>query len=125
MIPAVNADLDLKEEQQPSRTFSLDSGTIDGLEAVKQAIYLILNTERYKHLIYSWDYGVELDDLIGREKEYAYPELKRRITEALVQDDRILEVSDFDFKNIGGKVTVSFSVNTVFGHLSIEKEVIV
>lgn len=125
MIPEVNTELDLKEKQQPSKTFSIDGGMIDGLEAVRQAIYLILNTERYKHLIYSWDYGIEIEDLIGREKEYVYPELKRRITEALVQDDRVLEVSDFDFKNAGGKVTVTFSVSTVFGYLSIEKEVIV
>ncbi|MFQ8776837.1 MAG: DUF2634 domain-containing protein [Roseburia sp.] len=27
---------------------------------MKQAIYNILNTERYQYIIFSWDYGVEL-----------------------------------------------------------------
>lgn len=50
------------EENKPSRTFRLDHtwqvvrGTIDQIEAMEQAIYLILNVERYEWPIYSWDY---------------------------------------------------------------------
>ena len=41
------------------------NGFIDDIEAVKQSVYLILNIERYKYLIYDWDYGFEIVDLIG------------------------------------------------------------
>ena len=75
----------------------------------------MLNTERYQYLIYSWDYGVELLDLFGEPISYVCPELERRITEALLQDDRIEEVDGFEFEVSGGTVKASFTVHTVFG----------
>ena len=51
----------------------------DQLEAVKQAVYKILNTERYAYLIYSWNYGVELADLFGKPVNYCVSEIERRI----------------------------------------------
>lgn len=65
---------------------------------MKQTIYCILNTERFEHLIYSWNYGIELKHLIGENTTFAIPELERVIQEALLQDDRISEVNNFDFK---------------------------
>ena len=100
----------------PSKTFFIDFinnkvvGTVDGVEAVKQAVFLILNTERYENMVYDWDYGFETQDLIGMPIGYIYPELKRRIEEALTQDDRIESVEAFDFKKSGAIVTVSFTV---------------
>ena len=100
----------------PSKTFFIDFfnnkvvGTVDGVEAVKQAVFLILNTERYENMVYDWDYGFETQDLIGMPIGYIYPELKRRIEEALTQDDRIESVEAFDFEKSGAIVTVSFTV---------------
>lgn len=123
MIPN-NDDLinDFEIEESPSLTFGLTdrntiSGTVDGLEAVKQAIHLILNTERYEHLIFSWDYGIELVDLIGKPPSYVLPEIKRRITEALEVDTRITGVGDFQFETVKNKVNVRFTVNTIFGEI--------
>ena len=58
MIPQTGDDLrqDFEFETLPSRTFRLNHntltviGTIDEIEAVEQAVYLILNTERYRAL---------------------------------------------------------------------------
>ena len=130
MIPEVNEEIsEIEVETQPSKTyfFDMDNGRIRGiadeLEAVRQAVYLILNTERYDHLIYSWDYGVELKELIGEQKEYAYPEIKRCITEALLQDDRINAVDAFEFES-GKKTThVKFTVYTIFGNMEVETDV--
>ena len=72
-------------------------GKTDYIEAVKQAVYKALNTERYDYPIYSWNYGVELKDLFGMSRDYAISELPRRITEALITDDRIISVDDFQF----------------------------
>lgn len=131
MIPVVNDDLinDFTEVAYPTKTYNLDrvnqfiAGTVDGLDALKQSIYFILNTERYDYLIYSWNYGVELQDLIGRELEFVLPELERRITEALIQDTRIISVNGFDFDTNDRKVTVKFTVNTMFGDIQTEKVV--
>jgi phage baseplate assembly protein W len=75
MIPALNLDddilEDLKETSEPSYTYRMDLETsrilnyCDNLEAIKQAIYKILNTERYDYPIYSQNYGIELEELIG------------------------------------------------------------
>ena len=93
-------------------------GYCDELEAVRQAIYKILNTERYQYLIYSWNYGIELADLFGQPIPYVYAEIQRRITEALLQDDRITDVYDFDFSNNSDDVLCKFSVKTRFGEIT-------
>jgi phage baseplate assembly protein W len=123
MIPEINNGLqnDFTIETQPNRTYSLvTGGVIDGLDAVKQAIYCILNTERYEYLIYSWNYGIELQDLYGKEVSYVCVELKRRITEALTQDDRIINVDNFEFEITKGKIHVTFVVHTIFGEVDEE-----
>ena len=94
------------------------------LEAVKQAVYKIINTERYKFLIYSWNYGIELEDLFGKPIPYVLPEIPRRITEALEQDDRITNVGDFDLSyNKKGDVLAKFRVTTIYGSFTASKEV--
>ncbi|MCI8876483.1 MAG: DUF2634 domain-containing protein [Lachnospiraceae bacterium] len=131
MLP-VSEDLSENYEEAflPSLTWKLNSEsmtmeeTIDGIDSVKQAVFCILNTERYEYLIYDWNYGIELAELLGEPISYVLPELKRRISEALEQDDRINEVRDFQFDTSDrGTVLVSFLVETVFGTLGIETEV--
>lgn len=132
MLPTTGNDLDLIEfevEQQPSLTYRLDveknrvRGMTDGVDAVRQAVYLILNTERYAYSIYSWNYGVELVDLIGRPADYIMSESKRRITEALEQDDRIKNVDNWRFETSRKSVKVAFTVHTIFGDIESTKEV--
>lgn len=115
--------------EPPSRTFRLRldggavSGIADGPEAVKQAVALILSTERYRYAIYGWDYGVELRDLIGQPVDYVQSELKRRITEALTWDSRITSVEDFVFTVNGKRVACTFTARTVYGDVAAEKAV--
>lgn len=125
----IPAELEIVEEQQPSLTFGIDFdrgrviGMIDGLEAVKQAVFLILQTERYRHLIFTPDYGCELEGLIGRDPLFVQSELKRRIREALMQDDRIEDVTNFSIQFDGDNALVRFTVMSVFGNFEAEQEV--
>ena len=96
---------------------------IDDLDAIKQAIYLILSTERYQYIIYSWDYGVELVDLIGKPMPYVMAEVPRRVKEALIQDDRIEDVVDFEFTKKGKQLHVKFTVVSNIGNIPTELEV--
>ncbi len=122
---------DLTITEQPTKTYKMDldtgvsvRGYTDEQEAMKQAIYKILNTERYKYVMYSWNYGVELEDLFGEPVTYVVPELERRITEALTQDSRIQEVTDFEFDTSQrGTVHVTFVANTKYGEIAAETEV--
>lgn len=121
----------VQEVNQPSLTYFIDFNTgrivgmVDGAAAVKQAVYMILQTERFDYLILSWNYGVEMNSLIGMGYPVFESEAKRRIREALLQDERIKEVTDFKFKYVQDKrsVLIEFSVNTVFGNVQSETEV--
>ena len=130
MIPSTTAFLeqDFEITEQPTHTYKMNlesnqiRGYTDGQEAMKQAIYKILNTERYQYVMYSWNYGIELLDLYGEPVSYVCPELERRITEALTWDDRIQSVDNFEF-NISkkGEILVTFTAHTVFGDVVAEK----
>lgn len=131
MIPHIGQqDLSvLTTETIPTRTYRLDldrgiiSGMTHGLEAIKQAIYLILSTERFVYPIYSWNYGVEIWGLMGQNRFYVEAELERRITDTLMQDDRILSVGGFTFEQKRRTMQVKFSVETTAGTAEITQEV--
>lgn len=132
MLPAAAGDMympALQIKTQPGLTHRLDidrkcvRGTTDGQEAVLQAVYIILNVERYAYPIYSRNYGSELSDLIGKPRDYAMSELKRRISDALLQDDRITGVGGWEFDAGRQSVRVSFVVHTIYGDVAAAKEV--
>lgn len=132
MIPSTSGFLttDLELQRQPSRTYKMNlegdttRGFTDELDAMKQAVFKILNTERYVYPMYSWNYGIETMDLYGEPVSWVCPELERRITEALTWDDRIDSVTDFDF-DLSQKdvVHVCFVVHTIFGDVQSERTV--
>lgn len=86
----------------PSLTYRMDwergriGGQVDGLEAVKQAAIKVLQTSRYEHLIYSTDYGTEWKLVLGQDRLLARPELRRLISDALLQDERIQALEDVE-----------------------------
>ena len=133
MTPNVGNQLkaDWTIQKQPSKTYRLnvDTQTIvgycDGREAIEQAIYLILNTERFEWVIYSWNYSSELQSLFGKPIPYVVSELQRRIKEALLQDDRINNVENFRVSRSGSKVLATFDVSTIKGVIPVNKEVVV
>lgn len=128
MLPELNT-INLIEETMPSKTYNINrntnriSGYIDNKDAIIQAIYLILQTERYESMIYNWYYGVEFDGLIGKQRDYVTSELQRVIREALTEDDRILEVSDFNITYTEDSALIVFLVETNIGDITVEWEV--
>lgn len=99
-------------------------GMDDGIDAICQAIDIILETQRYQWQIYTSDFGSEFTDLIGDEYDYVVSELPRRIMDAFSVDDRILSVDNFVFGSNGNNaLTCSFDVQTVFGTLQKEVKV--
>lgn len=134
MIPSNNFNTLVEAIEKNSltyrnKTYKIDfknktiSGYIDELEAVKQTIYSILNSERYEHLIYSFDYGVELQDLIGEDMLYVKADIHRRVEEALKQDDRITSVDNPQIETEGDCLYYRATVTTIYGAIEVKKEV--
>ena len=125
MLPDFGDDLkrDFTFTRIPGRTYRLDfkgksiAGFVDGIEAVRQSVYSILNSERMQYEIYSWNYGVEVKDLAGRPAGLIQAELERTVTDALMQDDRIISVSDFEFESENNKTHVSFTIGSSMGEI--------
>ena len=133
MIPSTDSMLqntEFKYESLPTKTYKIDFekqkivGYTDNVEALKQAIILMLSIERYDFIVYSWNYGIELKNLHGKDTSYVMAELERVITEALLQDDRIKSVENFIFDRIKNKVSVTFTVNSIYGDIKIDNGVI-
>ena len=116
-------------EQQPDLTWGIDkasnriNGAVNGLAAVRQAVEIILNVERFRWQIYRPYSGMQWDGLIGQDPGYVASELQRRITEALTMDDRVRGISKFSYAVEGDKLSASLTVNTVFGEMDTSVEV--
>ena len=130
MIPKIKTSADITVKEQPTKTYKMELykgnyilGFVDSQKAMEQAIYKIIRTERYKYIIYSWNYGIELEDLFGMPVEYCIVELERRVSEALLQDNRITAVHTFEFDTESERGTVlikKFIAETVFGKIQID-----
>lgn len=130
MIPTLYTDdltADFVPQPLPTHTYRLhfggapSTGRLDGLEAMKQTIFMILHSERYVHEIFSWNYGVELVEQIGKENTpLLESKLKQSISDALLQDDRILRVEQFYFSRDKKKLTVRFTAVTTEGNVESE-----
>ena len=92
---------------------------IRGEEALCQAIRLMLEVPRYRYLIYSWQYGSELEGLIGGSLETVQMKAPGMIREALMSDDRIQDVTDFSVRKSSDRsaVDIDFTVHTVDGNI--------
>ncbi|MUT67823.1 DUF2634 domain-containing protein [Paenibacillus sp. NEAU-GSW1] len=117
------------ESIQTSKTYGLHvetgriAGTVDGLEAMRQAVFKMMQTVRYEHFVYSSDYGFEPVSLAGVDIGFVKSELKRRIQEALLQDERITGVNEFELTADGDAILAKFAVQTIFGDFQSSLEV--
>ncbi len=107
-------------EPYPSLTYKDSTnqiaGLVDGLAAMQQTVRHILSIERYAYSIYDSNYGVELARYVGKNFAYINATIRNTIRNALLQDDRIVDVKDFKVEQIGGsKCKVSFTVITKLG----------
>lgn len=94
LFPFINQESEEKEQIKTSvipeeyemdfKTYELTGRIVKGKEAIKMWIYKVLRTNRYKHIIYTWDYGVELEELISMPFDRAFIESEVQIGRAHV-----------------------------------------
>ncbi len=131
MLP--RSDIDLRGgvvfQDQPTLTWIADPvtrrirGRGDGWEAIRQAVEIIVNVERFKWQIYTPNFGTDYNGLLGTEPGYAASELQRRLEDAFLPDSRILGMKDFTWSFSGVSLSVRFTVLTVFGDVASGLEV--
>lgn len=133
MATLPQSDIDLSQgvvfQEQPSLTWIADPvtrrlrGRGDNYAAVRQAVEVIVSVERFRWQIYSPNFGIELDGLLGNDPGFVASELRRRLTDAFLPDNRILGISDFSYTFQDPVLTASVTVNTVFGPVKTGMEV--
>ena len=111
-----------RARERPSRTYRVDwaagrvLGMTDGQEAMVQAVRKLLWTERFAYLIYSWDYGMEWNAVLGKSRAVVESELARLLREALEQDERISSVEEVHVMWTDRRsCRVTCTVETIFG----------
>ncbi|CDN44192.1 DUF2634 domain-containing protein [Paenibacillus sp. P22] len=91
---------------------------LEGLPALEIWIYKTLRTERFRYLAYSWNYGHELDNLLGQRSAPDKSEAERYVREAL-NTPYILSFSGFDIDHSEDVLKISFTAETVYGEVRI------
>jgi hypothetical protein len=94
---------------------------VEGLEAVKIWAYKALSTERFKHQVYGWEYGSEINSLIGSEFSRAAveSEVPRLAWEALQSNPYITGVNDFIIEFDGDSLSIELTIETTFGDMEV------
>ena len=131
MLPQSSIDLSrgIVFQDQPSLTWIADpvtnrlQGRGDNWEAVRQAVEVIVNVERFKWQIYTPNFGTDYDGLLGTEPGYAASEMRRRLEDAFLPDNRILGIKDYIYSFKGVDLSISFTARTVFGDVPGSMEV--
>lgn len=113
-----------KEYEIDFKTGQLTGRIVEGLEAIKIWIWLVLQTPRYRYYIYTWDYGNEFDDLIGQgySEEYITAEAQRMTEDCLLVNENIQSISDFSVGMENDQLSVSFTANTIYGSIQFSNE---
>lgn len=103
----------------PSKTYKFDFETgefenriIDDIEAISQFVQKAIITPRFRYVIYNWDYGSELDSLIGQSftQELITHELPRVIEEAIKFDDRVVDIQEMKITREKDIAVITFNV---------------
>lgn len=132
LIPTTNTDdLYFRDfvvvEERPTRSFRLEEEAmeitekIDDKEALVQSIREELQTEKGKFMIYSDDYGISTEDLLGANKQMAAVCLKDRIEECVMKDERVTGIDFLDMQlTPRGEISVMIEILSIYGNFKTE-----
>lgn len=106
-------------------TGQLTGKMVEGLEAIKVWVWLCLHTERFRHAIYSADYGTSLEQYIGHvlSDEYINTDCESEVTDALLMNEYIEGIEDFEVVRNYDTLNIKFRVVTKFGSLEVDESV--
>ena len=94
---------------------------VEGAEAVKTWVWKALVTQRARYEIYSWDFGCEVESLIGQPytDELKRAEAARYVREALEVNPYITDITSVAVSFDNGLLEVAATVNTIYGEATV------
>lgn len=105
-----------KEYEIDFETGQLTGRIVTGLEAILVWAWLALNTAKYRYIQYSWDYGHELDTLIGQaSNENLETSVQTMLEECLLLNEHITGVGILEFNIEENKVAGKIKIITDYG----------
>lgn len=95
---------------------------VSGKDAVLVWAWKALQTPRFRHEIYTWDYGNEAESLIGQPftDELKQAEAVRYVRECLLINPYITDVTDISVAFEDGKLKITCAISTVYGEVHID-----
>lgn len=94
---------------------------VTGKEAVLVWAFKALNTPRYRHEIYTWDYGNETESLIGQtiSEELKQSEAARYVRDCLLVNPYITEVGNIEVSFTNDILSIRCTIETIYGEVEI------
>ena len=108
-------------QEYPTKTWYVNqntgqvTGMADGYTAIKQAVEILFSVERFDWQIYTPNFGMQWNGLVGLNPDYVALEIQRRALDAISTDNRMTGIADFTYTVNGDSLTASFVVQTVYG----------
>jgi len=94
---------------------------VTGKEAVLVWAWKALHTPRFRHEIYSWNYGNDVESLIGQPytDDVKRSEAARLVKECLLVNPYITDVSEINVAFQGEILRISCRIQTVYGEVAL------
>lgn len=96
---------------------------VEGLEAIKIWLWKIFQTPRYRYLAYSWNYGHELENLLGKglSLNLINAEAERIVKEAIwpTLNGYATNITNINAELIEGSLNINFTAITPYGEVEI------
>lgn len=110
-------EVEPKEYEVNFETGQLTGRIVTGLKAILVWAWLALHTARYRYVQYSWDYGHELDTLVGQrlDAEYMETSVQTMLEECLLLNEHITGVEILEFNIEENKVAGKIKIITDYG----------
>ena len=115
----------IREYEIDFKKDKLTGKIVEGVDALCVWAYLALKAKRYHWIIYSWYYGEEYSNLIGKSysEEYIYSEARRYMEECLFENEHITGIDELEVSQVNDKLYIRFKLVTVFGTGEVELNV--
>lgn len=93
----------------------------EGAEAVRVWAWKALVTQRARFRIYTWDFGCELETLIGQNytEQTKRAEAVRYVQEALAVNPYVTSVTEVNTSFARDKMTIEVTLNTIYGEVKV------
>ena len=102
-------------------TGAMTGEIVEGSEAVKVWAWFALQSARYRYQVYSWDYGSELESLIGTgySEQYTKSRVQKMLEDCLLINENITGIKNLACTFDGESLSASFTLQTKFGEESL------